>query len=868
MAASVTLTAAIGSGRKIAYTATFSEDVTGFTLVDIDVTNGSASNLAGSGSAYTFDVTPITTSCIVSTYIPAGVVTVVSDNSTNTQSNTVKTSYRPLGDNRDLAIGYDYANFLDASGFAWAWGRNNALQIVLGDNTLISRSSPVSVVGGIRFKKIVSFTGFAGGGAYNNTTLGLDLLGRAWAWGENGVGNLGDGTITDRSSPVSVLGNYIFTDIGISSWEGEEQVAYGFDESGYMWTWGLNVQGNLGDNTKTATGGSSSPVSVVGGRKFIKIAASAGAFTGLDESGYLWAWGKGGFGVHGNNANSDRSSPVSVVGGRKFIDVVKGQTHVGQTQPFTLALDESSYAWAWGSNAAGSLGDGTTISRSSPVSVLMGKISKLGTLLNVSTGVAPTVVLDQSSYAWAWGANVVGAIGDNTTSNKSSPVSVAGDKQFIEIGVILDRASAALDANGYMWTWGNNNITGVGGLGDNTTSHRSSPVSVVGAKTFMRLPKTTKQQNLITVLGKDNGLWSFGGLNTFGAIGDGLRLSRSSPVSVVGAKFYQTPTASFSPPSGLSNGGTTTNSTLTFGVDWNLSVSDFILSDIQTTNCSAYSFAGTGTSYTFYVDKSANGAAEVFIPDGVASSNGYFNQDAAAFSWTFASATSDAISVSPSILSTGSFVTTEINVGGVAAISAISSDPDFSNPSSWNKVHVGYEGNNFNGFQRRILTMSSPFSAGGTKSVSFAPQNLDAAINYSFQYMVVEKSTSDYKWISRTSVPGYENATFEVRSAPSPASGITTSSITSSSIVLSWGGLGVGASYKVVKSSSLAGLDTIAEVDAITGADLIMDWAVDTYTTTASSLSSGTKYYFAVLAKTTASPQSYVLYKVISEVTA
>jgi alpha-tubulin suppressor-like RCC1 family protein len=84
-----------------------------------------------------------------------------------------------------------------ANGTAWAWGYN--LYGRLGDGTTVSKSSPVSVVGG--------FTDWVQVSA-NIHSVGLRLNGTAWGWGGNGSGRLGDGTVTSRLSPASVIGGF------------------------------------------------------------------------------------------------------------------------------------------------------------------------------------------------------------------------------------------------------------------------------------------------------------------------------------------------------------------------------------------------------------------------------------------------------------------------------------------------------------------------------------------------------------------------------------------------------------------------------------------------------------------------------------
>jgi hypothetical protein len=237
-----------------------------------------------------------------------------------------------------------------ANGSAWAWGYNGNGR--LGDNTVTSRLSPVSVVGGF-----VDWTGVSAGLSHS---LGTRENGSAWAWGFNGSGRLGDGTITSRLSPVSVVG-------GFSDWTG---VSAGFNHSlgtranGSAWAWGSNAFGQLGDNTATAR---VSPVSVVGGfSDWTGVSAGGSHSLGTRADGTVWAWGGNLNGQLGDGTITDRSSPVSVVGGfSDWTGVSAGNSH-------SLGTRADGSAWAWGNNVQGRLGDLTVTNRSSPVSVAGG----------------------------------------------------------------------------------------------------------------------------------------------------------------------------------------------------------------------------------------------------------------------------------------------------------------------------------------------------------------------------------------------------------------------------------------------------------------------------------------------------------------
>jgi alpha-tubulin suppressor-like RCC1 family protein len=343
-------------------------------------------------------------------------------------------------------------------GQIWSWGFNSSGQ--LGTNTITARSSPVSVVGG--------FTDWCQVSAGCLHSLGLRTNGTAWAWGCNGNGRLGTNDTINRSSPVSVVGG--FTDwcqLAAGGYTG-----IGVRTNGTLWSWGFNSSGQLGTNTIIAR---SSPVSVVGGfTDWCQVSAGCLHSLGLRTNGTAWAWGFNSSGQLGDNTVTARSSPVSVVGGfTDWCQVSGGQFH-------SLALRINGTAWAWGLNSSGQLGDNTQTARSSPVSVLGGFTD----WCQVSAGRCHSLGVRTNGTAWAWGDNGQGRLGDNTQTARSSPVSVLGgftDWCQVSAG---GSHSLGLRTNGTAWAWGFN---GNGQLGDNTITDRSSPVSVVSGFTDWNL---------------------------------------------------------------------------------------------------------------------------------------------------------------------------------------------------------------------------------------------------------------------------------------------------------------------------------------------------------------------------------------------
>jgi alpha-tubulin suppressor-like RCC1 family protein len=298
-----------------------------------------------------------------------------------------------------LSAGGYHSLGIRSNGTLWAWGDNVSGR--LGDNTVTSSNSPVSVVGG--------FTDWIQASAGSAHSLGIRADGTLWAWGSNLNGRLGDNTITSRRSPVSVVGG--FTDWVQVSSTGAHSL--GVRANGTLWAWGSNASGSLGDNTITSR---SSPVSVVGGfTDWIQASVGSSHSLGLRANGTIWAWGYNVSGRLGDNTITSRSSPVSVVGG--FTD----WTQASAGGSHSLGIRANGTLWAWGSNLNGRLGDGTLTSRSSPVSVVGGFTD----WAQISAGYAHSTAIRSNGTAWAWGLNTLGRLGDDTIISKLSPVSVA-----------------------------------------------------------------------------------------------------------------------------------------------------------------------------------------------------------------------------------------------------------------------------------------------------------------------------------------------------------------------------------------------------------------------------------------------------------
>jgi alpha-tubulin suppressor-like RCC1 family protein len=146
-------------------------------------------------------------------------------------------------------MGYRSTAAIRTNGTLWAWGNN--CQGQLGNNSVVCRSSPVSVVGGF-----TDWCQVRGGQLH---TAAIRTNGTLWTWGWNNNGQLGDNSQTNRSSPVSIVG-------GFTNWcqlSAGSFASGAVRTNGELWMWGAASAGTLGDNT--INNSKSSPISVIGG---------------------------------------------------------------------------------------------------------------------------------------------------------------------------------------------------------------------------------------------------------------------------------------------------------------------------------------------------------------------------------------------------------------------------------------------------------------------------------------------------------------------------------------------------------------------------------------------------------------------------
>jgi alpha-tubulin suppressor-like RCC1 family protein len=253
-----------------------------------------------------------------------------------------------------VAAGRFVSLALRSDGTVWAWGANGAGQLGRG-TTSDHEVTPARVTGLSGVVKISA-------GGYFELALRSD--GTVWVWGDNEDGALANGTRTGYSAaPVKVAGLDNVTDIAAGFDASAVTRTNGISVAKTVWTWGANGDGELGDGTLTWR---LTPVQVTGLPVYIAGIAAGFRFTAvLGTDGKVWAWGDDTAGQLGNAPDYYHpvTRPVNTIGSGK------GITQISAGDEHMVALVSDGTVLAWGSNSQGELGIGSTTPVTGPVQV-------------------------------------------------------------------------------------------------------------------------------------------------------------------------------------------------------------------------------------------------------------------------------------------------------------------------------------------------------------------------------------------------------------------------------------------------------------------------------------------------------------------
>lgn len=238
-------------------------------------------------------------------------------------------------------------------------------------------------------------------------TLAIKTDGSLWAWGSNAIyGALGDGTAENRTEPIKVMDNVISASVG-------DGHSLAVQADGSLWAWGRNDYGQLGNDS---TESSFSPVKIMDDVAVVE-AGQAHSFA-IKNDGTLWAWGRSMSGALGDGTYTEWHTPVRVMD-----DVIAVSAH-GLNYGHSHAITSDGTLWGWGYNGYGSVGDGSTEDRTTPVKVMDDVIA-------VSAG-NYMLAMKSDGTLWGWGDTML------NRCNDSAIIVECGTPMQINDGIMRD----------------------------------------------------------------------------------------------------------------------------------------------------------------------------------------------------------------------------------------------------------------------------------------------------------------------------------------------------------------------------------------------------------------------------------------------
>jgi len=359
---------------------------------------------------------------------------------------------------------------------------------------------------------------------------------RVECWGDNGWGQLGDGTMAG-SGPVYAKG---LANVDALAMNGNSACA--LVREGRVACWGFETHSSFGYPEKPTTS-YPVPTYVKGVAHASAVSATGGNGCAIVTGGRVVCWGADGsdgtmrpgrFGPYGRR----NLPPRPVAGVKDAIRLSYGDGHI-------CALIKGGSVSCWGNNDAGESGHGA-VPPAGPqeVTVRPGLVPGIATAIAVSAGDASTCALLSDHTVRCWGDNAYGELGNRRPSGPraehESPVAVDGISNATAISVGSDHACAIV-SGGHVWCWGGN---GNGQLGDGRLSHGQSVNP--GAPDFSPLP--VEVRGLTDAVAIAAGSWhtcallrsgtvECWGSDAHGQLGDGRKTDSATPVTVKGVRY-------------------------------------------------------------------------------------------------------------------------------------------------------------------------------------------------------------------------------------------------------------------------------------------------------------------------------------------
>lgn len=390
----------------------------------------------------------------------------------------------------------EHALLINTNGTLWAIGKNQFGQ--LGDGTVIEKTLPVQI-------GTATDWSFVCAGLYSS--FALKTNNSLWVWGMNQHTQFGNNKNKNVFQPVSSPSNWRTASTPISSFGGH---TLAIAANGTLWSWGQNNDGQLGIGTTYTH--KVLPVQIGTANDWKQVTNGNFSSLAIRENGTLWAWGRNTWGVLGTGTGSSNIlTPYQVGADTTWKQVSAGNEHV-------IAIKENGTLWAWGRNNQGQLGIGSTVDQATPV-----QVGTDTTWIWVSAGLQFSTALKSDGTLWTWGINSNGQLGRGGTTNipglvnSPTPWKTVAAGGYHVVGIKQDSS---------LWTWGRNDY---GQMGNNTSTSSSTPFLISSTPEWLKIGAGLEHSLAIKT---DGTLWLWG-RNSNGQTGDTVEYLTALPKTII-----------------------------------------------------------------------------------------------------------------------------------------------------------------------------------------------------------------------------------------------------------------------------------------------------------------------------------------------
>ena len=456
----------------------------------------------------------------------------------------------------NVSLGANHSSVLTSNNRMFIWGNNIYGQ--LGDSTTTNKVIPFNLTN--QFNLVMGESILEVELGANHSSI-ITTNGKVFIWGYNEFGQLGDGTISNKSVPIEVekqvpyLSAIEVYDYGLTTPE-YLPVNEGYDFIG--WYTDIELTDLYDFNTMPATDinlyarweinqydinyyiyTNYDPLALITlypNEVIESVSLGDLHSSALTSSGRVFTWGWNVYGQLGDSTITNKFAPVDITNqfvlyeGETIVSISLGANH-------SAALTSLGRIFTWGANGYGQLGDSTTTQKNAPTDITnQFNLAIDEFIIDVSLGYAHSSAITSNGRMFTWGWNIYGQLGDGTINDRLSPTEITSqfnllpDEKMISTSLGTNH-SAALTSAGRMFTWGWNFY---GQLGDGTTTQINTPIEITHEFTLEtgELIKSISLGDLHSAVLTSTGRLFTWGANSYGQLGDGTNTQRTTPTEI------------------------------------------------------------------------------------------------------------------------------------------------------------------------------------------------------------------------------------------------------------------------------------------------------------------------------------------------